>query len=487
MSVPTSTELLAFLEEHAFLGPSQVRQLAADCPSKFADVRALVRELVAQDWLTPFQANQLIQGRGADLLLGPYRLLDPIGEGGMGQVFKAHHVSMDRLVAIKIISKEHVANPVLVSRFYREARAVAKLSHPNIVIAYDVNQIGDTHFFVMEFVDGVNFARLVEQTGPLPIAKACEYIRQAAAGLQHAHEKGLVHRDIKPSNLLVARPNPGRPPLIKILDFGLARFDSENPQGTRLTKVGKVVGTVEYIAPEQAQSARTADIRADVYSLGCSLFYLLTGSPPFPGEDPIQIIKAKLVADVPSVRTIRPDVPAVLEKVVARMTARNPADRYHTPGEVVKVLGQIIKKSPGSGRPMAPLPDELAKALRLQWQKERQAQINAAPEAPAMEPLPSWMIDQLATETSPSLEYPAADTTPALESPAVGGDSAAGYPARNWLAFFGALIGTVVLLSLCCSGVVTLGLLGLGDKPNKPLRDLSSTRRAVPQGGAVKK
>ena len=139
----------------------------------------------------------------------------------------------------------------------------------------------------MELVDGIDLAKLVQQSGPLPIPKACEYIRQAAVGLQHAHEKGLVHRDIKPGNLMVARPRPDEPPVIKILDFGLARFESESTQATRLTQLGKIVGTVDYIAPEQAGDAQTADIRADIYSLGCSLFYLLTGKPPFSGDDAV--------------------------------------------------------------------------------------------------------------------------------------------------------------------------------------------------------
>jgi serine/threonine protein kinase len=156
-------------------------------------------------------------------------------------------------------------------------RAVAKLSHPNIVIAFEVNQIGETHFLAMEYMDGIDLAKLVQQSGPLSIPNACEYVRQAALGLQHAHEKGLVHRDIKPGNLIVSRPNPQEPPVVKILDFGLARFESESTQAERLTQLGTIVGTVAYIAPEQAQNARTADIRADIFSLGCTLFYLLTG------------------------------------------------------------------------------------------------------------------------------------------------------------------------------------------------------------------
>jgi serine/threonine protein kinase/N-acetylneuraminic acid mutarotase len=338
MSIPSPAELLTFLQEHGFLTTAQVQQVGGGDGTKPADARPLARELVDRDWLTPFQANQLLLGRGEELLLGPYRILDRLGEGGMGQVFKAHHVSMDRTIALKIIAKDRVSDRVAVARFYREVRAVAKLSHPNIVTAFEVNQIGETHLLAMEYVGGIDLARLVRQSGPLSIPNACEYIRQAAVGLQHAHEKGLVHRDIKPGNLIVARPNPDEPPVVKILDFGLARFESESAQAERLTQLGKIVGTVDYIAPEQAQNARTADIRADIYSLGCSLFYLLTGQPPFAGEDAVEKIGARVLGDAPSVRGGRPEVSPALELVLAKMMARNPADRYQTPGEVAKAL-----------------------------------------------------------------------------------------------------------------------------------------------------
>ncbi|MBI3411884.1 MAG: serine/threonine protein kinase [Planctomycetes bacterium] len=317
MPLPSPAELLTFLREHAFLTPSQSQELGVNGNTGFADARALGRALVDRNWLTPYQANQILQGRGEDLVLGPYRLLDRLGEGGMGQVFKAFHVGMDRIVG-----------------FYREVRAVAKLSHPNIVIAFDVSQIGETHFLVMEYVEGIDLAKLVQQSGPLPVAKACDYIRQAALGLQHAHEKGLVHRDIKPGNLIVTRPHPEEPPVIKILDFGLARIDSESTNGHRLTQLGNIVGTVDYVAPEQADNALTADIRADIYSLGGSLFYLLTGNPPFPYDDAVEKISARLMGEAPPVRKSRPDVPAALEQVLAKMLARNPANRLQIPAEV---------------------------------------------------------------------------------------------------------------------------------------------------------
>jgi serine/threonine-protein kinase len=365
MSMPSARELLAFLQQHGFLTRSQL-QSAAD--PKLADTRALARFLLEQNWLTAYQANQLLQGRGSELVLGPYRILEQLGEGGMGQVFKARHISMDRVVAVKVIPKNRVSEALAMGRFQQEVRAVAKLSHPNIVTAFEVNQIGDRHFLALEFVDGIDLARLVQQSGPLPIPKACEYIRQAAVGLQHAHEKGLVHRDIKPGNLMIARPSPNEPPVIKILDFGLARFESESGQAGRLTQLGHIVGTVDYIAPEQAKNPRTADIRADIYGLGCSLFYLLTGNPPFPGVDAAERIAARMRGDAPSVRTGRPEVSLALEQALAKMMARNPAERYQTPGEVAKSLEPHtdVPRSLGSGdvllthgiRPRTPVPPQ---------------------------------------------------------------------------------------------------------------------------------
>ena len=338
MSFRSPAELLAFLQEQEFLTPRQVQQLSGAGAPKFADLRALGRELIVRDWLTPYQVNQLLQGRSEDLLLGPYRLIDQLGAGGMGQVFKAHHVRMDRIVALKMIPKDRVSNPMALARFYREVRAVAKLSHPNIVVAFEVNQVGETPFLAMENVEGIDLGRLVLQSGPLPIPNACEYIRQAAVGLQHAHEKGLVHRDIKPSNLMVARSSPEEPPVIKILDFGLARFESEQSQSLRLTQLGSIVGTLDYIAPEQAENSQTADIRADIYSLGCSLFYLLTGHPPFPGEHPVEKIAVRMLGEAPSICKSRPEVSPELERVLARMMTREPADRYQTPSEVAQAL-----------------------------------------------------------------------------------------------------------------------------------------------------
>jgi len=355
--------MLSFLQEKEFLSKRHLDELPRS--AQLTDGPALLRELVRRQWLTSFQANCITQGNAHQLIVGPYRLLEPVGEGGMGKVFKARQVRMDRIVALKIIPPEYVANPNALSRFYREVRAIAQLAHPNIVTAYEANQDGDTFYLAMEFVDGIDLARLVKQSGPLPIPQACEFIRQAALGLQHAHEKGLVHRDIKPGNLMVSRSGVDGRPVVKILDFGLARFEDQAAHGTRLTKLGHVLGTVDYISPEQAGDASGVDIRADIYSLGCSLYYLLTGKAAFDGADSVERTMARLVNDAPSVRGLRPDVPVALEGVVARMLARKAEDRYRTPAEVAGAL-EPFTRPPSAAEQVRPSPTPVA--LERVWE-----------------------------------------------------------------------------------------------------------------------
>jgi eukaryotic-like serine/threonine-protein kinase len=258
---------------------------------RFADARALAKELLKRNWLTPYQVNQLMQGRGQELHLGPYLLLERLGEGGAGQVFKARHQKMNRIVALKIIRPELLGDAEVVGRFCREIQVLSRLDCANVVHAYDAGPCGASYFLAMEYVEGTDLARLVKQSGPLPVMQACAYLRQAALGLQHAHERGLVHRDIKPHNLILSL-REGR---IKVADLGLARLPrAANEEATAalgaaktggsLTPAGAVVmGTLDYLAPEQALDFHQADIRADIYSLGCTLWYLLIGAPPFAG------------------------------------------------------------------------------------------------------------------------------------------------------------------------------------------------------------
>ncbi len=277
-----------------------------------------------------------------------YRVVELLGQGGMGAVYRAEHRVMKRPVALKVVHSRLVNGSDAVERFCREVQAAARLSHPNIVTAHDADRAGDTHFLVMELVDGITLARLVERKGPLPAAHACEYARQVALGLQHAHEQGMVHRDVKPANLMLTRKGQ-----VKVLDFGLARFVSETGPFGCLTESGTMAGTPDFIAPEQAEDARTADIRADVYSLGCTLYFLLTGRPPFPEGSMFQKMLAHHTQQPRPLSQLRHDLPPGLLEVFERMTAKSPARRYQAPAEVARAL-LLVRQ--GAGKPDLPAP-----------------------------------------------------------------------------------------------------------------------------------
>jgi WD40 repeat protein/tRNA A-37 threonylcarbamoyl transferase component Bud32 len=277
-----------------------------------------------------------------------YEILEELGAGGMGVVYKARQIDRDRLVALKVIRHERLNNADVVNRFRREAQAAARLSHPNVVAVYESDRVGDTHFLAMEYVPGVTLQKLVEQVGPLPVSKACDFVRQVAIGLQHASEQALVHRDIKPANVMVVVPMgelmPFRP-VVKILDMGVARLyhlaHSPEESLTTLTRDGAVIGTPDFIAPEQLEDPHGADIRADLYSLGCTFYYLLTGVVPFPGGTLISKLDRQRRDMPPSVEQLRPDVPAAVVAVVRRLMAKKPTERYRTPGELAAALDHL--------------------------------------------------------------------------------------------------------------------------------------------------
>ena len=335
MASLSPAELLDWLEQNQFLSPPQVEPMRTLLVS-FPDSHALARELIRRDWLTPFQVNQILQGKHDFLIVDSYRLRERIGEGAMGQVFKAWQPRVQRIVAIKMILKNLVNSAKALERFRREVEAAGRLEHPNIARVHDAGETDGRPYLVMEFIDGFNLSTHVKLEGALPIHVGVDYVRQTALGLQHAHEQGIVHRDIKPGNLLVLTVNATR--VVKILDFGLARFESEQDDTARLTEVGKLLGTIDYIAPEQAHDARGADIRADIYSLGCTLFYLLTARPPFLGENIVEKLGPRLTGEAPWIRAERPEIAPALEEVIRKMMARRPEDRYQTPLEVAEVL-----------------------------------------------------------------------------------------------------------------------------------------------------
>ena len=312
--------------------------------------------LVQAGILTPFQARLILQGKHRGFKLGPYRILNQIGAGGMGQVVLAEHAALRRRVALKVLPPKQALDPVNVERFYSEARAAAALDHPNIVHAYDVACDKGTHFLVLEYLDGDTLDRLLAAGGRLPVGEAVSYAVQAAAGLQHAHEKGVAHRDIKPSNLLV-----GRDGIVKILDLGLAQFFEDS--GTRLARgSGEVRGTTDYIAPEQLLGG-DADHRSDIYNLGATLYHLLTGQPPFAGTTAAKMVAHHLTAVTPA-HEVCPDVPAPLSEVVEVMLAKDPADRYQTAAEVVQVLMPFVDTPDRRGRRSGKLPPLAAAAVQ---------------------------------------------------------------------------------------------------------------------------
>jgi serine/threonine protein kinase len=276
-----------------------------------------------------------------------YKDVRELGRGGMGVVYLAKNVLMDRLEVLKVVNKALLDKPEAAERFLREIRSAAKLSHDNVVKAYSAQSLGELLVFAMEYVQGEDLAKAVDQQGPLPVPNACFYVYQAALGLQHAHEHGLVHRDIKPHNLILARQEKKH--VVKVLDFGLAKATREGEADAGLTGTGKMMGTPDYLAPEQMQDAASADVRADVYSLGCALYFLLAGSPPFRANNLYQLLYAHQSTEATPLNTVRKDVPAELAAVVAKMMAKAPPQRYQTPIEVAQALVPFFKAgAPGA-------------------------------------------------------------------------------------------------------------------------------------------
>jgi serine/threonine protein kinase/formylglycine-generating enzyme required for sulfatase activity len=348
---PTAAFLSA-LGQSNLLGPARMQTLAEWATLARPDVPALAKELNRRGWLTPYQIKEVFKGRGRALVVDRYVLLDLLGEGGMGRVFKAHDTRLGRDVALKIIRKERLTHPAAMARFGQEMLALGKLQHPNVVQAFDASQTGDTHFVVMEFLDGLDLTRLVRERGPLPVAEACYYVQQAALGLHHAHESGLVHRDIKPSNILVGRD--GR--TVKLVDLGLARLHEAAGEGlNRVTLDGFVIGTPDFLAPEQARNPAGVDIRADVYALGATLFYLLTAKVPFDGANATEKLLKHCTDPPPPLRPLRPDAPPPVEQIVHWCLAKRPEDRPQTPLQLAMALHPFCPQpSPGYHAPAPP-------------------------------------------------------------------------------------------------------------------------------------
>ncbi len=321
--------------------------------SQPTDAESLARELVRARKLTKYQAAAIYQGKAKGLVFDEYIVLNKIGQGGSAVVLKAQHRRMKRMVAVKVLSSVALRRKEAVRRFYREVETAARLAHPNIVTAFDAREYNGRHCLVLEYVDGQDLSELVRRQGPLAVEAAVHYTTQAARGLEYAHAQGVVHRDVKPSNLLVDRAGT-----VKILDMGLALvFGSGETDGAdQLTRSGQVMGTCDYMAPEQADDTHTVDHRADIYSLGCTLYRLLTGETPYAGDSLVKTLWAHQEAPIPSLRGARSDVPSQLDEIFHRMVAKRPENRLQSMTEVIAALVDCAAQKQPAAKAIVPKP-----------------------------------------------------------------------------------------------------------------------------------
>jgi serine/threonine-protein kinase len=330
----TRQKFLDLLQKSRLLSAGQFEEARAAAKDG-QGAKAIARKLARAGLLTDWQGAQLVAGHSS-FFLGNYKLIQLLGRGGMGGVFLGEHLTMHRRVAVKIASRKIARNPESVRRFLAEARAIAALDHPNIVRAYSVDNEGDRYYLVMEFVDGRNLKQIVRTQGPLEPRLAADYIRQAAEGLQHGHQRNVIHCDIKPSNLLVSREG-----VVKIVDMGLSLLQAPNRKDAHRHGDDRVLGTVNYLAPEQVLGRTDVDHRVDIYSLGCTLYFLLTGRAPFPEGALHERLLRHVSAEPESIDSFRSDVPEELIDVCKKMMAKDPAERYSTAREVAEALGKI--------------------------------------------------------------------------------------------------------------------------------------------------
>lgn len=301
-----------------------------------SDTKALAARLVDQNILTEYQTRRLLNNKSHGLVVGRYAILDRLGAGSMGRVYKAHHLMMDRAVALKIIAPEIATNERVVARFYREMKLVGRLDHPNVVRAFDADQLNKILYIVMEYVRGKSLTQVFRQ-GPIPPIEMVNYAAQAALGLAHAHEQGIVHRDIKPSNLLLTDDQK-----IKVLDLGLGVLMEADEQTSFATADGIAVGTVDYMSPEQA-CGRDVDGRSDLFSLGCSMYHMMTGRLPYPGDSPIERLGKRISGRPVPILEVQPNLPGGLVKVLDKLLAYKPSERFQSANEASEALFALIR------------------------------------------------------------------------------------------------------------------------------------------------
>jgi eukaryotic-like serine/threonine-protein kinase len=342
------TDLFAVIRESAVLNERQLADLKAkilrgDYPS---DSVALAERLVEEKLLTEYQTKRFLGNKPHGLIVGRYIILDRLGSGSMGRVYRAHHQMMDRQVALKIIAPEIVTNEKVVARFQREMKLVGRLDHPNVIRAFDADQLNKVLYIVMEYVQGESLGQKLRK-GTIPPLEMTDFAAQAALGLAHAHAQGIVHRDIKPSNLLCTEDKQ-----VKVLDLGLGVLMEADSTTSFATADGIAVGTVDYMSPEQA-CGREVDGRSDLYSLGCSMYHLMSGRLPFPGDNPIERMGKRINGRHVPITEVRSDLPSGLVRVLDKLLATKPQDRYQTAAEAAEALQNLIRpKSRAAANPV---------------------------------------------------------------------------------------------------------------------------------------
>jgi eukaryotic-like serine/threonine-protein kinase len=349
MTALDASGLVDALADERLLEPEQFEEFVATMLPRCREVAILAQELVFRGWLTPYQIERVVSGQAASLVLGSYVLLEPLGEGANGRVYRARNWKLDRIVAIKIIRDAKSREPAVIARFRREIRALGRIRHPHIVLAVDADFHSGVIWYAMEYVKGCDLGRFVRRNGPLSVPDACNYVVQAAGALRHAHEFGLIHRDIKPSNLLLTEPDR----VVKLLDMGLTRCDVplDDSVFAALTHSGALIGTPDYMPPEQVKDSRSADVRSDLYSLGCTFYYLLTGLAPF---EHIEGVVDKLLCQCESepipLEQLRPDLPGGVGAIVRKLMNKRRRDRFQSPAQLMAALTALSFDRPQSLR-----------------------------------------------------------------------------------------------------------------------------------------
>jgi serine/threonine-protein kinase len=385
-------DLLPVIRESGVLTERQfaevkARVLRGDYP---VEPNALAERLVAEKILTDYQARRFLSNKAYGLVVGRYVILDRLGSGSMGRVYKAHHLMMDRVVALKIIAPEIASNERVVARFQREMKLVGRLDHPNVVRAFDADQINKILYIVMEFVSGESLGKRLRR-GTIPPVEMVSYAAQAALGLGHAHAQGIVHRDVKPSNLLLNEERK-----IKVLDLGLGVLMAADEQSTFATADGIAVGTVDYMSPEQA-CGRDVDGRSDLFSLGCAMYHLMAGQLPFPGDSPIERLGNRLSGRPVPITDHLPDLPSGLVQVIDKLLSPRPQDRFQTAEETADALHSLLRSRSRSSS---------AGAAPVKKPAEAPAAPPVVPVAPAAPPAPA---ESRATPDYPRWFRPLAD------------------------------------------------------------------------------